>query len=115
MNRQRPTRSTTTSSTNHSQPAPEPSKPQPTTPSVSKPGRYIIQAGSFSTPKDANRRKAELTLLGLQAQVLEFTLDSGQTVYRVRSQTIDSNSQLNKLLKRLRDNSIATIVLRQSE
>src|SRR5699024_1356643 len=59
------TGSTTASSTNNSQPAPEPSKPQPTPPSVSKPGRYIIQAGSFSTPKDANRRKAELTLLGL--------------------------------------------------
>lgn len=106
--------SSTASSTTTTPSKPRQSKPQPTTPTVNKPGRYIIQAGSFSTPKDANRRKAELTLLGMHAQVLKFTLDSGKIVYRVRSQTIDSNSQLNTLLQRLRGNNIATIVLRQS-
>ncbi|MBS62970.1 SPOR domain-containing protein [Salinisphaera sp.] len=88
------------------------SKPQPTTPKVEEPGRYIIQAGSFSTPADAERRKAELGLLGLAAKTVEVDLPSGKTVYRVQSNTISSSSELNNMLKRLRENRIDTLVMR---
>lgn len=91
---------------------PPPSTPQPTTPTVDEPGNYIIQAGSFSTHKDADRRKAELGLLGLAAQIVEVDLSSGKTVYRVQSNTIGSSSELNDMLKRLRDNRIDTLVMR---
>ena len=106
------------SSASHSSPAGEPppppaaSKPQPTTPKVEEPGSYIIQAGSFSTFGDADRRKAELALLGLPARIVEVTLASGKTVYRVQSSTITSSSQLNDLLGRLRENRIDTLVMR---
>src|SRR5699024_6461170 len=106
-----------TSSTNHNDNSQETAsaEPQPTTPTVRKPGRYVIQAGSFSNRGDATRRKAELALLGVQANVLKFQLESGQVVYRVRSDTIESNNHLTELLKRLRENSIGTLVLRQSQ
>ncbi len=92
--------------------AAEPAAPQPTTPSVEEPGQYVIQAGSFSTYDDANRRKAELALLGMDAHIVSFDLNSGKTVYRVQSSTIESNSRLNELLKRLRENRIDTLVMR---
>lgn len=91
---------------------PPPTKPQPTTPKVAEPGSYIIQAGSFSTHKDADRRKAELGLLGLAAQIVEVDLPSGKTVYRVQSNTIGSGNELNNMLKRLRENRIDTLVMR---
>ncbi|MES1950780.1 hypothetical protein S4A8_07975 [Salinisphaera sp. S4-8] len=91
------------------------SKPQPTTPKVEEPGRYIIQAGSFSTPADAERRKAELGLLGLAAKTVEVDLPSGKTVYRVQSNTISSSSELNNMLKRLRENRIDTLVMRAKD
>lgn len=91
------------------------SKPQPTTPKVDEPGRYIIQAGSFSTPADAERRKAELGLLGLAARTVEVDLPSGKTVYRVQSNTINSSNQLNSMLKRLRENRIDTLVMRAKD
>ncbi|WP_348767317.1 SPOR domain-containing protein [uncultured Salinisphaera sp.] len=91
---------------------PASNKPQPTTPKVEEPGRFIIQAGSFSTPADAERRKAELGMLGLAAKTVEVDLPSGKTVYRVQSNTISSSSELNKILKRLRENRIDTLVMR---
>ncbi len=85
---------------------------QPTTPTVEEPGQYVIQAGSFSTYDDASRRKAELSLLGMDAHIVSFDLSSGKTVYRVQSSTIESNSRLNEMLKRLRENRIDTLVMR---
>lgn len=101
-------------------PAPPPSQdevgsPQPTTPKVEEPGRYVVQAGSFSSHKDADRRKAELGLLGMSARIVEVDLDSGKTVYRVQSKTISSSDELNKLLKRLRENRIDTLVMRAKQ
>jgi len=112
---QRPAKTTSSSSSSPAgEPPPPPtaSKPQPTTPKVEEPGNYIIQAGSFSTFADADRRKAELALLGLPAQIVDVTLASGKTVYRVQSSTITSSSRLNEVLARLRDNRIDTLVMR---
>ena len=89
-----------------------PSKPEPTTPKVDEPGNYVIQAGSFSTFEDADRRKAELALLGVTAQIVDVDLASGKTVYRVQSNTISSSDKLNNMLKRPRENRIDTLVMR---
>jgi len=87
----------------------------PATPSTSASGSdtYIIQAGSFSRPQDAQRHKAKLALLGLSTNVVRFELDSGQVVYRVQSETIDSEDRMTELLKRLHDNDFKAIVLRR--
>lgn len=103
------------SSTNHSTAghSTASSTPEPTTPTVNEPGSYVIQAGSFSTHADADRRKAELAMLGMSSQIVDINLPSGKTVYRVQSDTIDSSAKLNRLLKRLRDNQIDTMVMRE--
>ena len=36
---------------------------------ILEPGLYILQAGSFSTPTDADRRRAELALHGIESHV----------------------------------------------
>ena len=79
--------------------------------SDSGPG-YVIQAGSFSTPVDADRRKAQLALLGVSATIVDIDLASGKTVYRVQSEPMVSNSEVEQLVQRLRDNSIDTMVRR---
>lgn len=97
------------------EPPPTPESTQPTTPRVEEPGNYVIQAGSFSQPEDADRRKAELALLGVPANVASVDLSSGKTVYRVQSNTIRSSDKLNELLKRLRENRIDTLVMRAKD
>lgn len=92
----------------------QPAEPQPTTPTVRQPERYVIQAGSFSSRDDANRRRAQLALLGMQAHIVRHQFDSGRVVYRVRSHTIESNNRLTEMLKRLRAEGIGTLVLRRS-
>lgn len=88
------------------------SKSQATTPKVDEPGRYIIQAGSFSTYKDADRRKAGLALLGVESTIQKVAIEGGRSVYRVRSTPLDDLDKLNKTLKRLRAEGIDTLVMR---
>lgn len=86
-----------------------------TSPKVREPGRYLIQAGSFSRYADADRRKAELALLGLESEIEGVKLEDGRTVYRVRSAPVEELERLNATLKRLRENDIDTLVMRARE
>ncbi len=45
-------------------------------------GRYMVQAGSFQKMQDADRRKAELAMLGLEAAIKTATV-KGSTYFRV--------------------------------
>lgn len=78
---------------------------------VTQPGPYVIQAGAFSSQASAERRKAQLTLLGLEAQVLQTQPDTGDSLFLVRTTTIQSNNKLVKYLKRLHNEDIDTLVL----
>lgn len=89
------------------------SKSQTTVPKVEAPGRYVIQAGSFSAYEDADRRKAGLALLGVESRIEKVALDSGKTVYRVRSEPIEDLDELNTTLKKLRKEGIDTMVMRR--
>ena len=46
-------------------------------PSESKYTQYVLQAGSFRASTDADRRRGELALLGLEAAVEEISTDTG--------------------------------------
>lgn len=103
-------------SSNDSHATPQTTQQEDTSPSQPTygPGIYVIQAGSFADRKDANQLRARLTLLGMDARIVRYQFDTGRVVYRVRSQHIESSNRLTQWLKRLRDNGIATLVLRQS-
>jgi hypothetical protein len=53
-------------------------------PAVSSSGNYFLQSGSFSTMDQAERLKAQLALLGLDASVQKVTLNKQNTIHRVR-------------------------------
>ncbi len=87
-------------------------KSQTTTPKIQEPGRYVIQAGSFTNYDDADRRKAGLALLGVESEIEQGKNSSGSTVYRVRTLPVDNLEQINTTLKRLRSEGIDTLVMR---
>lgn len=67
-------------------------------------GRYIIQAGSFQRMQDADRRKAELAFLGLEASIKTATV-KGATYYRVEMGPF-SDSQNSKVQRSLISNNL---------
>lgn len=94
-----------------SKPKPKP-KAAETPKEVAEPGKYIIQAGSFKTFEDADKRKAKLALLGVESEIERVTIDNTKTWYRVRVGPENDINHVNDLLKRLRDNGIETLLMR---
>ena len=81
---------------------------------VVKPGLYILQAGSFTRPEDADRRRAELALQGIESTIQRVTIDD-KTYHRVRIGPTDDLEELNMLRSRLRTAKIDVIRIRLGE
>ena len=75
-------------------------------------GTYILQAGSFRNNEQAERMKASLALIGIEASIQTVTIDSSQTWHRVRIGPYHDLKQLNQVRNRLRENNINAILLR---
>lgn len=76
------------------------------------PGRYWIQAGSFRRYQDADRRKAELALLGLSSSIQDVNLD-GQTWHRVRVGPLPDAGQAEQTRRRLAEAGIGALAVRE--
>jgi hypothetical protein len=63
---------------------------------VDKPGIYILQAGSFSLLEVAQRRKAEIALLGVHTEIKKGNVN-GKTVYRVYTDPMDKPADVNRV------------------
>lgn len=63
--------------------------------------RYLVQAGSFRTPEDAERQRAEIAFQGLRAKVARIEVEEGNTWYRVNVGPFDSRSQMNSAVDKL--------------
>jgi cell division protein FtsN len=87
--------------------------PEVVTPQAA-PGRYWIQAGSFRRYQDADRRKAELALLGLGSSIQAVTLE-GQTWHRVRIGPLPGAAEAESTRRRLVDNGIGALAVRERE
>ncbi len=101
------------------EPAPPPKGGDGETPSappavakVTRPGTYVLQAGSFRRHQDAERRKAELALLGVYSTVQAVTLDNGETWYRVRIGPFEQLDELNEARALLQENGVDTLLVR---
>jgi cell division protein FtsN len=55
-----------------------------TAPKSAGAGPFVLQAGSFSEFRDADRQKARLALMGLEARIEAVSADEGGARYRVR-------------------------------
>lgn len=78
---------------------------------VVEPGVYVLQAGSFSTHADADRRRAELALHGVESSIQKVTIDD-RTYHRVRIGPTDDLDELNLLRSRLRAAEIDVLRIR---
>jgi cell division protein FtsN len=75
------------------------------------PGIYVLQAGSFSRYEDADRRRANLAMQGIESIVQRVTIDD-KTYHRVRIGPIDDLDELNILRARLRAANIDVLRIR---
>lgn len=81
---------------------------------VQQPGTYILQAGSFGDVKDADRRRAELALLGVESRVQRIMIDD-RTYHRVRVGPLQDLDELNRVRSQLRSAEIDVLRIRVSD
>jgi cell division protein FtsN len=81
---------------------------------VEEPGRYLLQAGSFSTHADADRRRAELALQGIGSNIQRVKVND-RDYYRVYIGPTDDLDELNMLRSRLRNAKIDVLRIRVSD
>lgn len=92
----------------------EPEKPSlPNKTTVPKAGEsYMIQTGSFRSAQEADSRRAELILLGLDVKIQKVELNPGDSWHRVQVGPFNSTPALNEAKTTLAENKIEHIVLR---
>ena len=73
---------------------------------------YLLQAGSFRQREDADRRRAELLLLGLQPEIEETSGDNGRW-FRVYLGPFNSRSAMSKARSLTAGQDIDTLVLKR--
>mgnify|MGYP001816435880 FL=1 len=86
-----------------------------TTPqAIVEPGVYVLQAGSFSTHNDADRRRAELALHGIGSHIQRVKVND-RNYHRVYIGPTDDLDELNMLRSRLRAAQIDVLRIRLSD
>lgn len=75
--------------------------------------RYLLQAGSFRTADDADRRRAELILQGYDVQIQAVELDSGSNWHRVMVGPFDNKNTLHRAQDQLARRGIETLPIKQ--
>lgn len=73
---------------------------------------YLLQAGSFRQREDADRRRAELLLLGLEPKVEETDSDNGRW-FRVYLGPFDSHGQMTRARSLTAAQDIDTLLLKR--
>ncbi|MCH7822042.1 MAG: SPOR domain-containing protein [Proteobacteria bacterium] len=78
---------------------------------IERPGIYVLQAGSFTQYVDADRRRAQLALQGIESRIQRVTIDD-KTYHRVRIGPTRDLDELNALRSRLRQAKIDVLRIR---
>jgi len=89
----------------HQQPASGPAK------TAAGSGSYLVQVASFRTTSDAERLKAKLALLGIQARVTKVNIN-GKDWYRVRAGPYEGKQEVSKTRGLLSSNGLQGIVVK---
>ncbi len=105
-------------------PAPKPSSTDPlgdlakaktsatgSTAATADPFTYLVQAGAFRTPEDAEGQRAKLGMLGMDAKITERE-QSGRTVYRVRVGPFNNKDDADKAKEKLDNGGFDTALVR---
>ena len=73
---------------------------------------YILQVASFRSYEEADRLKANLSLMGLDASIQSVAADGKGTVHRVRVGPYSDIAKVNEAKRRLKDYSLEPIVVK---
>ncbi|MCG5499638.1 SPOR domain-containing protein [Ectothiorhodospira lacustris] len=93
------------------QPRTAPGGPPPPPTPVQQPGRYLLQAGSFRAQQEADRLRASLALMGVEARIQQVSVN-GDTWHRVQVGPFTDLDNLNRMRERLHANQVQTIMVR---
>ncbi len=75
-------------------------------------GTYVLQAGSFKSFAEADRLKASLVLLGIEANIQTVTVNNKDTWHRVHIGPYKELTELNDVRARLKQNHIDAVLLK---
>lgn len=78
---------------------------------VQEPGLYVLQAGSFTELADADRRRVELALQGIESRIQRVAIDD-KTYHRVRIGPLTDLDELNRVRSQLRQANIDVLRIR---
>ncbi|MBT8107913.1 MAG: SPOR domain-containing protein [Gammaproteobacteria bacterium] len=81
---------------------------------IVEPGLYVLQAGSFSTHADADKRRAELGLHGIESHIQRVKVNE-RDYHRVYIGPTEDLDELNMLRSRLRAAQIDVLRIRLSD
>ncbi|MBS0613996.1 MAG: SPOR domain-containing protein [Proteobacteria bacterium] len=76
-----------------------------------RPGTYVLQAGSYRNFSDADRIRAQLALQGIESKIQKVSVDT-DTWHRIRIGPISNLDGLNRMRQKLRKADIDVIVIR---
>ncbi len=74
--------------------------------------QFLLQAGSFRSAGDADRRRAELILQGYSVKVQAVELESGDTWHRVMIGPFDNINALHRAQDKMASNGIETLPIK---
>ena len=74
-------------------------------------GTYVLQAGSYKKPADAERIRAQLALQGIESKVQKVSVDN-ESWLRIRIGPLTNLDELNRLRQVLRKADIDVLVIR---
>lgn len=74
---------------------------------------YILQVRSFDNPEEADRKRAEVMMMGVDAKVVRRTDNAGTELYQVVSNPTTSKEEIFKMRQRLSDNGIDALIIEQ--
>ena len=95
------------------EPARQPKESTTRKPVVEEPGSYRLQAGSFKSLDEADRLKARLALLGVEASIQTVKVNNA-TWHRVQLGPYGNLDEVNAVRKRLDHHHINTLLMKNS-
>ncbi len=80
--------------------------------SVADSASYVLQVASFKNHQEADRLKARLALLGMEAKIQTVSVDGKQTWHRVRLGPISREADVEDLHRRLKEINLKAIIFK---
>ncbi|WP_296402526.1 SPOR domain-containing protein [Psychrobacter sp.] len=74
---------------------------------------YILQINSYSNAEEADKRRAQVLMAGVDARVVKSKMANGQVVYQVVSPTMTNRQNVISAQQKLQNNGIDSLVVEQ--